>query len=1204
HTYSTDWNSDATNHWHECSCGEKELQTAHTYGEFVVTKEATHTEDGSKKQTCSVCGYENVVVIEKLGHDLVHHDAKDPTCTEIGWNEYYSCSSCDYTTYQEIAAIGHTYGNLVPAVSATCEDDGNVAYYQCSACNKYFNENREEIDTIVVPATGHTYEDWSIDEIEHWHQCSCGHTDDRSEHEYENGACKYCGYRYISEGLDFILSDDETYYMVVINVCNDGFINIPSEYENLPVKSILSMRSSYLYGIYIPNSIIAICDFAFGGYGACINLTTVVFEDNSSLEYIGSSAFAQCSSLNTIEIPESVTEIGNGAFSECYNLESVTFAEGSKLEVLSPGVFNSTNITNIDIPQSVKKIGDYAFGGCQSLESIILPQNLEIIGEGAFNNSKLKKIEIPESVTEIGNGAFDECYNLESVTFAEGSKLEVLSPDVFNSCYKLSKINIPQSVTTISEMAFYNNQSLLQIVIPQNVTTIGDEAFNLCINLLEVYNLSELNILAGSFDHGYVGAYANKIHTSLDEESIYVDIEDYTFSVIDGDYTLLRYNGNDNNIVLPVIENVNYKIGNGAFANTNITTLYVSEGVTEIGISAFEECSNLIQVTLSSTVTTIKDNAFMNCRILEIYNYSELKLEYNSEDYGYIAINACAIHTTKDEESILITIDDYLFIYDADEDLYVLLGYNGKDTEVVLPELVNGKGYYVSNISFNQDIISVVVPNTVIGIDQNTFKSLKSVQKIEIHAKIQKLYNGMFSELKELKEVFIPNTVKTIESGAFYNCVKLENVIFEENSSLASIYSAAFTECSSLKEITLPDSVKNLNQYCFANCGLTKFTTPANLEVIGTRVFDRCMSLEEVVIGSSVITINASAFSNLTKLNKITFAENSKLQYIGMNAFSDTGIVNITIPSSVTTIDQYPFYGCKKLEILSFEDGIEITSLSNMLNDSNVKVKEIKIPKNVVELEYSLFSGLYNLEAVVFESGSKLEKISSSAFQNTKLNNIILPKELKYIGDYAFANCKNLVSVDFEEGSSLETIASSAFSYCDKLTSVSLPDSIITMNNNVFDKCISLKNINIPKSLTAISNSLFIDCEGLERIELNDKITCIGHNAFNRCSSLVEIVIPSSVTEIGDYVFNNCSKLSSITFEEGSKLESIGSNAFSGCTSLTEIIIPNTVTSIGSNAFSGCENLKIYLSTASQASGFAENWHCDLEVIYLDNKSE
>ena len=995
---------------------------------------------------------------------------------------------------------------------ATCEDDGNVAYYQCSVCNKYFNENREEIDTIVVPATGHTYEDWSIDETEHWHQCSCGHTDDRSEHEYENGACKYCGYRYISEGLDFILSNDETYYMVVINVCNDGFINIPSEYENLPVKSILSMRSSYLYGIYIPNSIIAICDFAFGGYGACINLTTVVFEDNSSLEYIGSSAFAQCSSLNTIEIPESVTEIGNGAFSQCHNLGSVTFAEGSKLEVLSP--------------------------------------------------------------------------------------------DVFNSCYKLSKINIPQSVTTIGDMAFYNNQSLLQIVIPQNVTTIGNEAFNLCINLLEVYNLSKLNILAGSFDHGYVGAYANKIHTSLDEESIYVDIEDYTFSVIDGDYTLLRYNGNDNNIVLPVIENVNYKIGNGAFANTNITTLYVSEGVTEIGISAFEECSNLIQVTLSSTVTTIKDNAFMNCRILEIYNYSELKLEYNSEDYGYIAINACAIHTTKDEESILITIDDYLFIYDADEDLYVLLGYNGKDTEVVLPELVNGKGYYVSNISFNQDIISVVVPNTVIGIDQNTFKSLKSVQKIEIHAKIQKLYNGMFSELRELKEVFIPNTVKTIESGAFYNCVKLENVIFEENSSLASIYSAAFTECSSLKEITLPDSVKKLDQYCFANCGLTKFTTPANLEVIDTRVFDRCMNLEEVVIGSSVITINASAFSNLTKLNKITFAENSKLQYIGMNAFSDTGIVNITIPSSVTTIDQYPFYGCKKLEILSFEDGIEITSLYNILNNSNVKVKEIKIPKNVVELESNLFSGLYNLEAVVFESGSKLEKISSSAFQNTKLNNIILPKELKYIGDYAFANCKNLVSVDFEEGSSLETIDSSAFSYCDKLTSVSLPDSITTMNNNVFDRCISLKNINIPKSLTAISNSLFIDCEGLERIELNDKITRIGHNAFNRCSSLVEIVIPSSVIEIGGYVFNNCSKLSSITFEEGSKLESIGSNAFSGCTSLTEIIIPNTVTSIGSNAFSGCENLKIYLSTASQASVFAENWHCDLEVIYLDNKSE
>ena len=131
-----------------------------------------------------------------------------------------------------------------------------------------------------------------------------------------------------------------------------------------------------------------------------------------------------------------------------------------------------------------------------------------------------------------------------------------------------------------------------------------------------------------------------------------------------------------------------------------------------------------------------------------------------------------------------------------------------------------------------------------------------------------------------------------------------------------------------------------------------------------------------------------------------------------MNAFSDTGIVNITIPSSVTTIDQYPFYGCKKLEILSFEDGIEITSLYNILNNSNVKVKEIKIPKNVVELESNLFSGLYNLEAVVFELGSKLEKISSSAFQNTKLNNIILPKELKYIGDYAFAGCNSMITIN------------------------------------------------------------------------------------------------------------------------------------------------------------------------------------------------
>ena len=121
---------------------------------------ATCTEWGTCTQ--SQCGK---AYIKPLGHNIVKHDGKDPTCTEPGWWAYETCSRCDYTTYQKIPASGHKYGTLVPEKPATCTAEGTKAHYQCADCNKYFDAGKQETtaEALKIPLIPHNYGEFKVD---------------------------------------------------------------------------------------------------------------------------------------------------------------------------------------------------------------------------------------------------------------------------------------------------------------------------------------------------------------------------------------------------------------------------------------------------------------------------------------------------------------------------------------------------------------------------------------------------------------------------------------------------------------------------------------------------------------------------------------------------------------------------------------------------------------------------------------------------------------------------------------------------------------------------------------------------------------------------------------------------------------------------------------------------------------------------------
>ena len=189
---------------------------------------------------------------------------------------------------------------------------------------------------------------------------------------------------------------------------------------------------------------------------------------------IGVLAFAGCSSLNSINIPEGVTSIGVEAFGGC------------------------SSLTNIKIPEGVTSIGYKAFYGCDNLEPklLIYDKGTKCYG-WVGDKKKCTEVVIPEGVTSIGYSAFYKCSSLTSIKNPEG--VTSIREEAFWGCYSLNSIKIPEGVTSIGYKAFYGCSSLTSIKIPESVTSIEERAFNGCSNLEIVIDNSKENVKVGDF---------------------------------------------------------------------------------------------------------------------------------------------------------------------------------------------------------------------------------------------------------------------------------------------------------------------------------------------------------------------------------------------------------------------------------------------------------------------------------------------------------------------------------------------------------------------------------------------------------------------------------------------------------------------------------------------------------------------------------
>ena len=210
---------------------------------------------------------------------------------------------------------------------------------------------------------------------------------------------------------------------------------------------------------------------------------------------IRNEGFSRCPRLERVDIPKSVTEIGEESWLYSPSLKKINVNPGNPKYSSVDGIVYDKDltvllsapggITSAVIPETVTKIGNRAFSQCENLESVCLPSSLKEIGTDAFEFCKsLREIDIPASVNYIGDFAFFGCESLQRVSLPE--MLEKISDRCFMNCRSLESVEIPERVREIEFDAFSFCDRLKRVSIPSTTEIIEVGTFNGCPELSDL----------------------------------------------------------------------------------------------------------------------------------------------------------------------------------------------------------------------------------------------------------------------------------------------------------------------------------------------------------------------------------------------------------------------------------------------------------------------------------------------------------------------------------------------------------------------------------------------------------------------------------------------------------------------------------------------------------------------------------------------
>ena len=737
----------------------------------------------------------------------------------------------------------------------------------------------------------------------------------------------------------------------------------------------------------------------------------VFFDSDCLLTSIERLAFANTGILS-IDIPKSVTEIGEAALAKCRSLTTVVFPEDTAVVKFGPFAFAETGLERISIPSTVRELADGCFADCLRLKSVeidLAKTNLEVVGEKVFSNTAIESMVVPSKVKSLGAMCFYKCASLTQVTFQEPVQIDTFEPYLF-AWSGIVKFEIPKEIKVVKNAVFAQCDSLTEFVFPDDsqLRVLDDYAFSnqpADARLLPESKKSFMKLrLPASLETMGTACFLHLKslgQVTFAPNARLTEVPEYAFG-----FSCIK------DVVVPSMVQ---KIGKFALSDCSIerVTFESPAHVTEFCLCAFQN-SYLTAIDIPASVKTIAPICFGGCDKLTSITFAE-----NAEltDVGDAAFSLAHMKTITLPRNLEAVGKKNFYCCWALEEVNFAPGS--------VLKRVREMAFEMSSLQ------KITFPPTLEEIERGCFWRCASIKTVifESPAIVSRFGPKMFwhSAIFSMK---IPSSVKYLNKSCFAGSANLTTIEIDEDSQLERIDEYAFRN-SGLKSLHVPKSVSYIGGGCFAGCpdSFTLDISPNNthlklrdnilLSADGQTLLTIVGPATQLVVPTGVRIIGTSAFA-ASKLAAVTFEQPVVVEEIGRSAFRNNSVQKLEVPASVKRIKAKCFCGTERTK--------------NFLGE------------------------------ITFGTNSQLNELGDKVFQWSSLREISLPPSIETIGAGAFEGCR-LSRLNYEAPSKLATVADGAFSKCSLMELTGDENAVQLTHSNMDNGKFTSENEDDPDSL-------------------------------------------------------------------------------------------------------------------------------------------